>query len=196
MQNLVSITHALSLKAASARVRRWRKWAQYGCVGPEEACISVGQGQRSHSPPCAVLTNGQMRADTQVLVDDEFRKWQCVWGEDPMADLSGGQMHEPLPRPSLTEARKAIRTFPTFTAVGGDEWEPWTWRHLSDGAIEALTDIGMAMENMMVHPRSANSTFSSCCLKPTGGTGPSGCRTQRDFIRCWQLSNARSYFWE
>ena len=58
-----------------------------------------------------------------------------------------------MPRPTLSEVRKAIRSFPMFTAVGHDEWEPWSWRHLSDGAIEALIDIGLAMENMMVHPR-------------------------------------------
>ena len=149
------------------------------------------------------MTNGEMRADTQVLVDDEFRKWQCIWGEDPMADLSGGQMYEPLPRPSLAGVRKAIQAFPMFTAVGRDEWEPWTWRHLSDGAIDALTDIGMAMENMMVHPRQCKLNILSLLPKPTGGYRTIGilptllriwCRTRREFILCWQLSNARSYF--
>ena len=32
---LASIVHELSLKAASARVRRWRKWAQSSGVRPE-----------------------------------------------------------------------------------------------------------------------------------------------------------------
>ena len=66
--------------------------------------------------PLPVVTNGEMRAD----------KWQCIWGEDPMVDLSEGQRYEPLPRPSLAEVRKAIRSFPMFTAVGHDEWEPWS----------------------------------------------------------------------
>ena len=86
-----------------------------------------------------------------------------------MADLSGGHMNEPLPTPSLAEVRKTIATFPIYTAVGRDEWEPWTWRHLSDGAIEALTDIGMAMENMMVHPRQCKFNILKLLPKPTGG---------------------------
>ena len=124
-----------------------------------------------------VLTNGEMRA------------------------LTGGQIFEPLPRPSV-KVRKAIATFPILTAVGRDEWEPWTWRHLSDGAIEALTDI-MAMENMMVHPRQCKLNIVKLLPKPTGGYRTIGilptllrvwCRTRREFNRCWQLSNARFLF--
>ena len=92
-----------------------------------------------------------------------------------MLDLSAGQRFEPLPRPSLAEVRKAILSFSMFTAVGHDEWEPWTWRHLSDGAIEALIDIGLAMENMMVHPRQCKLNVLKLLPKPTGGgTGPLG----------------------
>ena len=69
---------------------------------------------------CQWLTNGEMRADISAL-DDEFRKWQCFWGEDPMADFGEVHMNEPLLRPSLNEVRKAIRSFPMFIAVGHDD---------------------------------------------------------------------------
>ena len=150
------------------------------------------------------MSDGEVRADTQVFADDEFRKWQCIWGKDPMAEFCEVQLNEPLPRPTLSEVRKAIRSFSMFTAVGHDEWEPWTWRHLSDGAIEALIDIGLAMENMMVHPRQCKLNILKLLPKPAGGYKIIGilptllrmwCRIRREFIRCWQITNARSYFW-
>ena len=49
---LVSTTHALSLKAASSS-SVLEEVGSVCCVGSEEACFSVGQGQRSHSTPCA-----------------------------------------------------------------------------------------------------------------------------------------------
>ena len=154
--------------------------------------------------PVAVMSDGELMADTQVLVDDEFRKRQCIWGKDPLAELGERQLNEPLPRPTLSEVRKAIRSFPMFTAVGNDEWEPWSWRHLSDGAIEALIDVGLAMENMMAHPRQCKLNILKLLPKPAGGYRTIGilptllriwCRTRREFIRCWQITNARDYFW-
>ena len=150
------------------------------------------------------MTDGEMMADTQVLVDDEFCKWQSISGKDPMAEFCEVQLSEPMPRPTLSEVRKAIRSFPMSTAVGHDEWEPWTWRHLSDGAIEALIGIGLAMENMMVHPRQWKLNILKLLPKPVGGCRTIGilptllrmwCRIRWEFIRCWQITNARDYFW-
>ena len=77
---LVSVTQALSLKAASARVRRWRKWAQTVVSEKRKPAFHWAKGRDFIHLPAPVLTKWRMRADTQVLVDDEFRNWQCIWG--------------------------------------------------------------------------------------------------------------------
>ena len=201
---LATIVHELSLKAASARVRRWRKWAQSVVSDQSKPAFQWAKGRDLIPLPVPVMSDGELMADTQVLVDDEFRKWRCIWGKDPFDEFGEVQLNEPLPRPSLSEVRKAIRSFPMFTAVGHDEWEPWSWRHLSDGAIEALIDIGIAMENMMAHPRQCKLNILKLLPKPAGGYRTIGilptllriwCRTRREFIRCWQITNARDYFW-
>ena len=201
---LATIALDLSLKAASARVRRWRKWAQSAVSDQKKPAFHWAKGRDLIPLPVPVMFDGKLMADTQVLVDDEFGKWQCNWRKDPMAEFCEVQLNELMPRPTLSEVRKAIRSFPMFTAVGHDEWEPWSWRHLSDGAIEALIDIGLAMENMMVHPRQCKVNILKLLPKPAGGYKTIGilptllriwCRTRREFIRCWQLTNARSYFW-
>ena len=198
------IVHELSLKAASARVRRWRKWAQTVVTDQNKPAFQWAKGRDFIPLPVPVMTDGELMADTQVLVDDEFRKRRRIWGEDPLSEFCEFQLVEPLPSPSLSEVRKAIQSFPMFTAVGYDEWEPWTWRHLSDGAIDALIDIGVAMENMMVHPSQCKLNILKLLPKPAGGYRTIGilptllriwCRTRREFIRCWQSSNARDYFW-
>ena len=121
-----------------------------------------------------------------------------------MAEFCEVQLDGKLPRPTLSEVRKAIRSFPIFTAVGHDEWEPWSWRHLADGVIESLIDIGLAMENMMAHPRQCKRNILKLLCEPAGGYRTTGilptllrmwCRIRREFIRCWQITNARDYFW-
>ena len=200
---LATIAYDLTLKAASARVRRWRKWAQSVVSDQSKPAFQWAKGRDLIPLPVLVMSDGELMADTQVLVDDEFRKWRRIWGKDPLGEFCEVQLNEPLPRPSVSEVRKAIQSFPIFTAVGHDEWEPWSWRHLSDGAIEALIDIGVAMENMMVHPRQCKLNILKLLPKPAGGYRTIGilptllriwCRTRREFIRCWQITNARDYF--
>ena len=119
-----------------------------------------------------------------------------------MCDLVVGRNFEPMPRPRVTNVRKAVATFPQFTAVGCSEWEPWTWKHLSDSAIVALTDIGMAMEILSLHPQQCKLDILKLLPKPTRGLRAIGILptllracARFDVIRCWQLSNARDYFW-
>ena len=121
---LATIAHDLSLKAASARVRRWRKWAQSVVSDQSKPAFQWAKGRDLIPLVVPVMSDGVVVADTQVLVDDEFRKWQCIWGKDPLDEFSEVQLNEPLPRPTLSEVRKAILSFPMFTAVGHDEWEP------------------------------------------------------------------------
>ena len=76
---LVSITRELSLEAASARVRRWKKWAQSAVSDQRKPAFQWAKGRDLIPLPVPVVSNGEMRADTQVLVDNEFRKWQCIF---------------------------------------------------------------------------------------------------------------------
>ena len=201
---LATIAHDLSLKAASARVRRWRKWAQSVVSDHSKPAFQWTKGRDLIPLPVPVISDGELMADTQVLVDDEFRKWQRIWGKDPFDEFSEVQLNEPLPRPTLSEVRKAIRSSPMFTAVGHDEWEPWSWRHLSDGAIEAFIDIGFAIENMMAHPRQCKLNILKLLPKPAGGyrtigilqrCWESGVELAKSSFGCWQITNARDYFW-
>ena len=78
---LMSITEALSVKAATARVRRWRKWAQSVVSDQRKPAFQWAKGRDLVPLPTSVVVDGEMRADAQVLVDDEIGKWQRV-GDD------------------------------------------------------------------------------------------------------------------
>ena len=72
---LATIVHELSLKAASARIRRWRKWAQSVVSDQSKPAFQWAKGRDLIPLPVPVMTNV---GDTQVLVDNEFRKWQRI----------------------------------------------------------------------------------------------------------------------
>ena len=76
---LATIARDLSLKAASARVRRWRKWAQSVVSDQKKLAFQWAKGRDLIPLPVPVMSDGELMADTQVLVDDEFRKRQCIW---------------------------------------------------------------------------------------------------------------------
>ena len=113
--------------------------------------------------PTPVVVNGEMRSNAQVLVDAKIGKWKQVWGDDPKCNLVLDRPFESLPRPDVADMRKAISMFPQIAAVGCDVWEPWTWKHLSDSA---LTDIGMSMEKLSLHPRQSNLNVFKLLPKP------------------------------
>ena len=71
---LVSITEVLSIRAATARVRRWRKLAQSVVAGQRKPAFQWTKGRDLVPLPTPVLVDGEMRADTQVLIDEEFGK--------------------------------------------------------------------------------------------------------------------------
>ena len=75
---LANIARDMSCKAASARVRRWRKWAQFVVSDQSKPAFQWTKGRDLIPLPVPVMSDGDMLADTQVLVDDEFRKWQCM----------------------------------------------------------------------------------------------------------------------
>ena len=98
---LATIARDLSLKAASARVRRWRKWAQSVVSDQSKPAFQWTKGRDLIPLPVPVMSDGELMADTQVLVDDEFRKWQCIWGKDPLAEFGEVQLNEPLAEANL-----------------------------------------------------------------------------------------------
>ena len=93
---LATIVHELSLKAASARVRRWRKWAQSVVSDQSKPAFQWTKGRDLIPLLVPVMSDGELMADTQVLVDDEFRKWQRIWGKDPLGEFSEVQLNEPF----------------------------------------------------------------------------------------------------
>ena len=84
-------------------------------------------------------------ADTQVLVDDEFRKWQCEFVEKRSINLSSAEVQL---NGAVAEANVELRLRRQFgpfqcllrlAMMNGSHGLGVT---LSDGAIEALIDIG------------------------------------------------------
>ena len=70
--DLASITEVLSIRAATARVRRWKKWAQSVVSDQRKPPFQWAKGRDLVPLPIPVLVDGEMRADAQVLVDEEF----------------------------------------------------------------------------------------------------------------------------
>ena len=95
---LANIVHDLSLKAASARVRRWRKWAQSVVSDQSKLAFQWAKGRDLIPLLVPVMSDGELMADSQVLVDDEFRKWRRIWGKDPLGEFSEVQLNEPFCR--------------------------------------------------------------------------------------------------
>ena len=149
--------------------------------------------------------------DGQQAIDALADEWADIWELQQAWNSLHLQMVtwpedllQPLPRPSVSQVRRASKGFKEFTGIGCDDWHPRHVGMLSDDAIEAFISLLMAMERQGIAPEQVQVLLIVFLDKPDGGKRPIGLlasilriwgKLRRSYANEWERDNARSYFW-
>ncbi len=145
--------------------------------------------------------------DRQQVVEAQAKWWSDFWGVG--LDLSSPSWEnlvgtQPLPRPSVSQMRAALRSFPNGTALAWDGLNPRLMSRLSDVRLNELINLMMEAEATGRWPESIGNVTVVLLPRPDGGFRPIGLfpfmvrawfRVRRPLVLKWEAETeaAREY---
>ena len=141
------------------------------------------------------------------MLDQEREKWKAIWkGSDlprPASSPLPPWQRQGLQAAGVDVIRKASSAYSSKSAIGGDGFHMRHYSFLSDGGLQCVAAIWMAMELISAIPGPIDHTCLIMLVKPSGGYRPIGLfsslyRLYTRIMICecmiWELKFPRSYF--
>ncbi len=182
-------------------------------VTTRESTFCSADGERAEVPPecwSSLYVQGTASAaplDRQQVVDAQAKWWSDFWGvgldlcKPSWENLAGVP---PLPRPTVSQMRAALRSFPSGTALAWDGLNPRLMSRLSEARLEELISLMMEAEATGCWPEGIGDVTVVLLPRPDGGFRPIGLfpfmvrawfRVRRPLVLKWEAETeaARDY---